>query len=279
MLVRTIVSHPGLRVGVGARLLPSIVRGGVGSSARLDLTSIRRLPPHNNRRHGYDRPFSSGVVQVPIAQARETTAAALRQIGWDEQDAALQAEIMTAAELCGNNQGLVKMYQPELMAPNPASGKPVVERETRTSAVINGNQAPGMLAAVMAADLAVKKLEEDRSNGPIAIVCTHNTSTSSGQLAFYVDRIARKGYIGIAMCNSPEFVAAAKGAKPVFGTNPLAVGIPQKGSYPFTVSRRLAVILVSGTYLPCFLLDNFFNSLPFNLSSTWPHRQSRCLAY
>ena len=61
------------------------------------------------------------------------------------------------------------------------------------------------------------------------------TSLVSGQLAFYVERMARQGIIGIAMCNSPEFVAAAKGGKPVFGTNPLAVGIPQKGCVPFTV--------------------------------------------
>lgn len=176
---------------------------------------------------------AAGVVQVPIDEARSLTAKALKKIGWDDDDAALQAEIMTAAELCGNNQGLVKMYDPVLMTPAPGAGKPVVERETPTSAVINGNQAPGMLAAVTAADLAVAKVKA--SEGPIAIVCTNNTSTSSGQLAFYVERMARQGIIGIAMCNSPEFVAAAKGGKPVFGTNPLAVGIPQKGCVPFTV--------------------------------------------
>jgi LDH2 family malate/lactate/ureidoglycolate dehydrogenase len=123
------------------------------------------------------------------------------------------------------------------MAPAPNAAKPTVERETSTSAIINANQAPGMLAAVMAADLAVKKVKA--SEGPIAIVCANNTSTSSGQLAFYVERMARQGIIGIAMCNSPEFVSAAKGGKPVFGTNPLAVGIPQKGSFPFTVSCLL----------------------------------------
>lgn len=187
-----------------------------------------------------------GVVHVTIEEARDTTAQALRQIGWDEPDAALQAEIMTAAELCGNNQGLVKMYQPELMAPAPDTAKPVVERETATSAVINGNQSPGMLAAVMAADLAVAKLEESKDKGPISIVCTNNTSTSSGQLAFYVERIARKGYIGVALCNSPEFVAAANGAKPVFGTNPLAVGIPQKGLYPFTFDMATSAIALFG---------------------------------
>jgi LDH2 family malate/lactate/ureidoglycolate dehydrogenase len=182
------------------------------------------------------RSFSSevGVVHVPIDEARDTTAKALQMIGWDHEDAALQAEIMTAAELCGNNQGLVKMYQPQLMAPSPNAAKPSVERETPTSAIINANQSPGMLAAIMAADLAVKKVKDSAS--PIAIVCSNNTSTSSGQLAFYVERMARQGIVGIAMANSPEFVSAAKGGKPVFGTNPMAVGIPQKGSFPFTVS-------------------------------------------
>ena len=48
---------------------------------------------------------SSDVMHVPIDQARQTTAQALENLGWDADDAALQAEIMTAAELCGNNQG------------------------------------------------------------------------------------------------------------------------------------------------------------------------------
>lgn len=192
------------------------------------------------------RAFSTGVVHVSIDEARETTAKALEKIGWDKEDAALQAEIMTAAEMCGNNQGLVKMYQPELMAPSPGSKKPIVERETPTSAVINGRQSPGMLVAAMAADLAVAKLEEDEGKGPISIVCTHSTSTSSGQLAYYVERMARKGYIGIAMCNSPEFTSAAKGAKPVFGTNPLAVGIPQKDLYPFTFDMATSAIALFG---------------------------------
>jgi LDH2 family malate/lactate/ureidoglycolate dehydrogenase len=179
---------------------------------------------------------------VSIDEARSTTARALQKIGWDEQDAALQAEIMTAAELCGNNQGLVKMYQPAMMAPAPDAGKPERERDTPTSAVINAHQAPGMLAAVTAADLAVEKLQ----NGTISIVCAHNSSTSSGQLAFYVERMARQGAIGIAMCNSPEFVAAAPGGKGVFGTNPMAIGIPQAGTYPFTFDMATSAIALFG---------------------------------
>jgi L-2-hydroxycarboxylate dehydrogenase (NAD+) len=190
----------------------------------------------------YRRSFSTSdnnnddVVMVSIDEARSTTALALQKIGWDEQDAALQADIMTAAELCGNNQGLVKMYQPALMAPAlNHNGKPTLERETNNSAVFNANQSPGMLAAVMAADKAVELVTTKKNGNAIAIVTSYNTSTSSGQLAFYVDRMARQGCIGIALANSPEFVAAASGGKAVFGTNPMAVGIPQAGSeYPFS---------------------------------------------
>jgi LDH2 family malate/lactate/ureidoglycolate dehydrogenase len=175
-------------------------------------------------------------VQVSIEEALRVTKQALTMIGWDEGDAQVQAEIMVSAELCGNNQGLVKMYQPDLMRPAPNSGKPAVERDTPTSAVINANQAPGMLAAVQAADLAVDKVFKGST---IAVVTSYNTSTSSGQLAYYVDRMVRRGggdVVGIALANSPEFVAAAPGGKRVFGTNPLAVGVPVANSdVPFTV--------------------------------------------
>ena len=80
---------------------------------------------------------AADTVTVSVHEAQSTTAQALRMIGWDDEAADVQAEIMTAAELCGNNQGLVKMYQPALMAPSPGASKPTVERDTPTSAVIN----------------------------------------------------------------------------------------------------------------------------------------------
>ena len=205
-----------------------------------------RVAPMAVGRLSSRRPLCSAadVVTVTVAEAEAKTKAALMAIGWDDEDASLQAEIMTAAELCGNNQGLVKMFKPELMAPAPDTKKPTIERDTPTSAVVNANQSPGMLAAVTAADLAVKKVEA--SNGPIAIVGAYNTGTSSGQLAYYCERIAKKGYIGIALANSPEFVAAAAGGKGVFGTNPIAFGIPRAGGPPMTFDMATSAIALFG---------------------------------
>jgi hypothetical protein len=103
----------------------------------------------------------SDSVLVSIEEAQSVTAKALQQIGWDLDDATIQAEIMTAAEVCGNNQGLVKMYDPTMMVPAKNAGKPTIERLTTHSAVINANQAPGMLGAITAADQAVKLLQDN----------------------------------------------------------------------------------------------------------------------
>ena len=203
---------------------------------------------------------ASDTIDVSIEEAKSTTSKALQKIGWDTNDANIQAEIMTSAEICGNNQGLVKMYQPHLMAPDSKASKPCVERDTLLSAVVNGNQSPGMyymfvflylrliilhigmLAASLASDLAIQKVKK---SGVISITSSYNTSTSSGQLGYYVGRMAQNGVIGLAFANSPEFVAAAKGGKPVFGTNPLAVGIPKKDN-PFVFDMSTSAIALFG---------------------------------
>mmetsp|Transcript_54000 Transcript_54000/g.64966 ORF Transcript_54000/g.64966 Transcript_54000/m.64966 type:complete len:257 (-) Transcript_54000:33-803(-) len=106
-----------------------------------------------------------------------------------------------------------------------------------------------MVAAVMAAVLAVFKAtyDDSKSKPTIAIVSAYNTSTSSGQLGHYVERMAKRGVIGIALANSPEFVSAAPGGDPVFGTNPLAVGIPRGSNVaPFTFDMATSAIALFG---------------------------------
>eukprot|EP00966_Prymnesium_polylepis_P159071 3676297-Prymnesium_polylepis.1 len=58
--------------------------------------------------------------------------------------------------------------------------------------------------------------------------------------------MAKKGMIGIALANSPEFVAAAAGGKACFGTNPIAFGIPQSGGPPLTFDMATSAIALFG---------------------------------
>lgn len=57
--------------------------------------------------------------------------------------------------------------------------------------------------------------------------------------------MARQGYVGLACCNSPELVSAAPGGRPVFGTNPLAVGLPT-GDAPFTFDMATSAVALFG---------------------------------
>ena len=52
---------------------------------------------------------------------------------------------------------MTKLAQPESMAPAAASGAPVVVRESVVSALVDGNQAPGMLACTRCCDIAAEK--------------------------------------------------------------------------------------------------------------------------
>ena len=90
-------------------------------STPYDQTSILQIDRHE---------FVSNVCidRCAVCEARWATRIARHATGGVNAAAAPvecvgapQAEIMTAAELCGNNQGLVKMYQPALMAPAPGA--------------------------------------------------------------------------------------------------------------------------------------------------------------
>lgn len=41
-----------------------------------------------------------------------------------------------------------------------------------------------------------------------------------------MEAVARKGLIGVAMSQSPEYVAPHGTTEAIFGTNPIAVGVP-----------------------------------------------------
>ncbi|MDH3636190.1 MAG: Ldh family oxidoreductase [Gammaproteobacteria bacterium] len=57
-------------------------------------------------------------------------------------------------------------------------------------------------------------------------------SYSAGVVGWFVQRMAGAGLIGIGFANSPSAVAPAPGARPFFGTNPMAFAIPRNGNVP-----------------------------------------------
>ncbi len=162
-------------------------------------------------------------MKVEQKELEALTTRAIKKYGYNERETATIREMLLYAQLRGNNQGVVKLIGKGI--PKDPNAKDIaVEMETALSAKINGNQNQAMVVVKKALDVV---LEKARACG-VGIAGTFNTSTSSGAIGYVAAEIARQGLVGLVFASSPPRVAAAGSFQPIFGTNPLAVGIPAK---------------------------------------------------
>ena len=160
-------------------------------------------------------------VSVRISELTETCRRAIKTYGYDDRDTQTLLDVMMYAQLRGNNQGIIKVTTKGI-ARDPAATPVVVEHETMLSACLNGNKNAGMVVLSQAMDVAAKKAAEHG----FGICGTNNTSTSTGALGYYAENLAKRGLISLVFAVSPEFVAPNGAIEPIFGTNPIGVGIP-----------------------------------------------------
>jgi len=97
----------------------------------------------------------------------------------------------------------------------------VIERETPSTAVMNGNYGFGYVIAKHAMELALKKAKKTT----IAAVGAYN-SNHAGRLGMYPLLASRQDMIGIAMCNTGAGVPPYGGLTGCLGTNPISVAVP-----------------------------------------------------
>ena len=165
-------------------------------------------------------------VQLSCDQARVLAQGALRGIGYDAAQAAILAEHMLDAALCGYEySGLPKILQ---IAANPKAKQPRTPmralHETPVSVLFDGGNNCGMLTMLHATDAAIAKAREHG----FAMVGVTN-SWMSGRSAYYVERIARADLIGLHTVGAASLVAPPGATRPAFGTNPIAFGFPTIG--------------------------------------------------
>lgn len=160
-------------------------------------------------------------MKINLQELRATTKKAILHYGYSEEDAKIIEEVILYAQLRGTNQGVVKLIGPGIPK-NPQEGQIETEKETKLSALLNGNNKHSMVVVTKAVDIAIQKATEHG----IGIVGTHGIATSSGSIGFYAKKIAENGLIGIIFSGSPEVVAAEGSYERILGTNPLSIAIP-----------------------------------------------------
>lgn len=167
------------------------------------------------------------TTTVKLDGLRKMMEGMLAAAGCDAETAKALADLHLEADMRGVGvQGLshlVNSHIPHLRNGkiDPA-GKPKIVRETDTSALIDGNNGPGPIAGVFAADLAARKAKK----AGIAAVGVVN-SNDMFIIGYFADRMAEAGAIALVFSDDEVCgVHPIGGADPVIGTNPMAIAVP-----------------------------------------------------
>lgn len=161
---------------------------------------------------------------------RQFTISVFEKMGVPPQDAIKIADVFMAAELRGlSSHGMIRLkdyYQLwKAGRINPLPDVKVVH-ETPSTAVVDGDNAIGMVAAAKSMEVAIAKARVAGTGW----VATRN-SNHFGIAGYYAMMALQEDMIGIALTNANPLVAPTFSVSRMMGTNPIAVAIPA-GKYP-----------------------------------------------
>ena len=169
---------------------------------------------------------------VAVADLRGLMRRLLMASGCDDEISAEAAEVFLEADLRGIGlQGLdhLATLLDDLRTGNvDPNGRPELVKEGPGTAVVNGNNGPGPVSALFAADVAIRKA---RQAGSCVVGLIDGADIY--MIGYYAERIARAGLVGTVMSAAPSIVHAYGGVDRMLGTNPLAIAVPTAGEHPF----------------------------------------------
>jgi LDH2 family malate/lactate/ureidoglycolate dehydrogenase len=157
-----------------------------------------------------------------------------KNLGCPDSDAYTIGDILVAAERRGiSSHGMIRiknyfqMYEQGKINPRPEIK---IERETPSTAVVDGDGGHGMVTGKRSMQIAIDKARVAGTGW----VSTKNSS-HFGIAAYFSMMALEEDMIGIAMTNANPLVAPTYSKSRLLGTNPIAVAIPA-GKYPAYVA-------------------------------------------
>ena len=178
-------------------------------------------------------------VRLSVAEAQTVAEQALRNLGYDTEEARIIADHCMDAALCGYEySGLPKILNVAEHRQLKQPRQPMrAIRETPMSVLFDGGNNNGMVAMYRATEIAIAKAREHGFG-----IAGVNNSWVSGRSAHYVEKVARAGLIGFHSVSSRIHVAAPGSQDAATGTNPIAFGFPTEDE-PFIVDVGTAAFM------------------------------------
>jgi LDH2 family malate/lactate/ureidoglycolate dehydrogenase len=179
-------------------------------------------------------------VYVPWRRLMGFAIEALVKMGVPRGDAEIVADVLLTADQYGvRSHGLahLKMYYQRIKSgfQKPVTNWTIVN-ETPTTAVIDGGNGLGMVAAYNAMRMAIDKA---RVSG-LGAVAVRN-STHYGIAGYYTRMAEREDMVGISVTNAHPSIAPTFGVKPLLGTNPIAFTAPTDEEFPFAFDAATSI--------------------------------------
>ncbi|MCC7261157.1 MAG: Ldh family oxidoreductase [Candidatus Latescibacteria bacterium] len=173
----------------------------------------------------------SEIIILSAAQAQEFCMEVLAQAGVPLGEARICTESLLDASLRGVDSHGVAMlptYIERIRSGQIVPGRAlVIRQEGPATALCDGQQGLGPVLACAAMDLALTKARQC-GVGAVNLV----DGNYAGALAFYAERPARQGLLGLCAANSTPRVAPQGGREGLHGTNPIAYAVPTLGGEP-----------------------------------------------
>ena len=154
--------------------------------------------------------------------------------GANEEEASTVAQYLTTANLAGHDShGILQLlgYVDRIKLGHIVPGaKFEIEKETPTTAVINGHWGFGMVVQTKATRLAIEKAKKS-----MVAAVTVAFQSHVGLLGTYTLMAASEGMIGMMFCDSgrgPKQVVPFGGRDARLGTNPICIALPSNLDAP-----------------------------------------------
>ena len=176
---------------------------------------------------------------IPVKILQNYLTNLFAQTGMDGEDAAYCAYALVQTNLWGiDSHGVLRapVYLERLITravnPNPNI---IPVRGDMALEVLDGDDGMGFVVGRAAMERAII-LADQFNLGAVGVV----RSNHFGAAALYAQMATQQSMVGIVMTNVMPNIVAPGGSRPITGNNPIAVGIPTFGEFPFMLDISLS---------------------------------------
>src|SRR5579859_859392 len=169
------------------------------------------------------------MQRVPRDRLEPWALACLERVGVPHGEASLVASSLAQTSAWGiDSHGILRLthYLRRLTIGSiKAAAAPVVMRTGPVTAQVHGEDGLGIVHAALAMEVAIEMAKEAGA-GIVGV----GHSSHCGAMGLYTRMAAREGLVGIAMTHSSSIVVPHGGKRSYFGTNPISIAFPRRGS-------------------------------------------------